>query len=260
MTPPRHSAAGSRASELAFPSPLPATWESAESEVARRILIIADETGLMQNIRQNLELDGHQVVMEREGRNGVSVAQSFHPHLVITDLAMLEQPEPGLLRQLRRDHESVPVLVLASRSEEATRLEGFRLGVDDYLVRPVGTTELHRRIDALLQQPAAAPARAESVVRFGSIEIHPASRIVLRSGEPVMLRLKEFDLLLTLVARAGAVVSRVDLLREVWGYRNWVATRTVDTHVAELRRKLEDDPANPRHILTVRKIGYRLER
>jgi DNA-binding response OmpR family regulator len=75
-----------------------------------------------------------------------------------------------------------------------------------------------------------------------------------------MLRLKEFDLLLTLVARAGAVVSRVDLLREVWGYRNWVATRTVDTHVAELRRKLEDDPANPRHILTVRKIGYRLER
>src|SRR5262245_21246603 len=173
MTPPRHSAAGPKASELTFPAALPTAWESAEAEVTRRILIIADETGLMQNIRQNLELDGHQVVVEREGRNGVSVARSFQPHLVITDLAMLERPEPGLLSELRRDHESVPVLVLASHTEEATRLEGFRLGVDDYLVRPVGTTELHRRIDALLQQPAVAPSLPESVVRFGAIEIHP---------------------------------------------------------------------------------------
>jgi DNA-binding response OmpR family regulator len=98
----------------------------------------------------------------------------------------------------------------------------------------------------------------DSVVRFGEVEIHTGQRTVLRGGSPVSLRMKEFDLLMTLVARRGRVVSRADLLREVWGYRTWVATRTVDTHVAELRRKLEQDPAHPRHILTVRKVGYRL--
>lgn len=233
-------------------------------ETVKRVLIIDNETGLVQTLRQNLELEGHEVMVEPEGTWGAEQAGKFLPDLVITDLTVLEAGEYGLLQQLRSGREDVPVLVLAARPEEATQVPGFRLGIDDFLVRPVGVTELHRRIDALLRQSGTPPLLSgqsqEAPIRFGAIEVHGGSRTVLRDGVPVALRMKEFDLLLTLVSRAGRVVTRVDLLREVWGYRTWVATRTVDTHVAELRRKLEVDPANPQHILTVRKLGYRLQR
>lgn len=238
--------------------------DNPRTETVKRVLIIDNETGLVQALRQNLELEGHVVLVEPEGSWGVEQAGRFLPDLVITDLAVLEAGEFGLLTQLRHDREDVPVLVLSSRPEEASQLPGFRLGIDDFLVRPVGVTEMHRRIDALLRQsgaPAPVPGQSgEAPIRFGAIEVHGGSRTVLRDGTPVQLRMKEFDLLLTLASRAGRVVTRVDLLREVWGYRTWVATRTVDTHVAELRRKLEVDPANPQHILTVRKLGYRLQR
>lgn len=235
--------------------------EAVDSGRARRILILDHETGLAQQLRQNLELDGHDVVVERDVGFGVAQARSFQPHLVIIDLSVIEEAQYLLLDQLRKDHEALPVLVLGYQPEEASRLSGFRLGVDDFLVCPVGVTELHRRIDTLLKQPVA-PQRAatQPTVRFGEVEVHPASRTVLRDGTAVLLRLKEFELLLALIGRNGGVATRVDLLREVWGYRTWVATRTVDTHIAELRRKLESDPANPRHILTVRKVGYRFER
>ncbi len=239
-------------------------WNTPGAESVKRVLIIDNEAGLVQALRQNLELEGHEVLVEPEGMWGAAQAVKFLPDLVITDLAVIEAGDHGLLEQLRTERDSVPVLVLSARSEEATHLRGFRLGIDDFLVRPVGVTELHRRIDALLRQSGAPSTTivplAESPIRFGSIEVHGGSRTVLRDGVPVPLRMKEFDLLLTLAARAGRVVTRVDLLREVWGYRTWVATRTVDTHVAELRRKLERDPANPQHILTVRKVGYRLQR
>jgi DNA-binding response OmpR family regulator len=230
----------------------------------KRILVVHGDHGLVQHLRQNLEHDGHEVLLEPEGIWALTQARKFNPDLVIIDLVILEAGEFNFLRQLRMVRENIPVLVLAPRSEEASRVRGFRLGTDDFLVQPFGITELHRRIDALLattapvHPPAITPV--ESIIRFGDVEIHTGSRTVLRAGGLVPLRLKEFDLLMTLVARTGRVVSRVDLLREVWGYRTWVATRTVDTHVAELRRKLEKDPSNPEHILTVRKIGYRFER
>lgn len=239
-------------------------WQNPGAEAVKRILIIDNETGMVQNLRQNLELEGHEVVVEPDGVWGVAQVRKFNPDLVITDLMLVEAGQYALLQQLRKEREDLPVLVLASGSEEATRLRGFRLGVDDFVMRPVGVTELHRRIDALLRRsgPDTAPpgAPAEASVRFGEIEVDVGSRTVLRGGDPVVLRMKEFELLLTLIARGGRVATRIDLLREVWGYRTWVATRTVDTHVAELRRKLETDPANPRHILTVRKVGYRLQR
>ncbi len=230
----------------------------------KRILVIHRDRELAQSLRQNLERDGHEVSIEPEGAWGVAQARKFNPDLVITDLQLLEAAEQNLLRQLRSERDDVPVLVLSPRAEEATRLRGFRLGVDDFLVQPVSVSELYRRIEALLRRPGrvgtALPPAADSVVRFGEVEIHAGRRMVLLAGTPVPVRLKEFDLLMTLVARKGRVASRAELLREVWGYRTWVATRTVDTHIAELRRKLEKDPAHPAHILTVRKVGYRLDR
>ena len=154
----------------------------------------------------------------------------------------------------------MPVLILTARGEEADKVRGLRLGADDYVTKPFGVLELLARVEALLRRTAPSGGGAAPPERFGAIEIIPASRTVLRDGRPVGLTPKEFDLLLALLQRRGAVATRMELLTEVWGYSAAVLSRTVDTHVAELRRKLEGDPAAPRHILTVRKAGYRLEK
>jgi len=168
-----------------------------------------------------------------------------------------------VLRSLRDDGLEMPVLILTARGQEADKVLGFRLGADDYVTKPCGVLELLARVGALLRRSRMSERGShvvgDSIEHFGDIEINPASRTVTRAGQVVALSPKEFDLLLTLVRRRGAVVSRVELLREVWGHRVEVMTRTVDIHIAELRRKLEDDPSAPRHILTVWKAGYRLE-
>jgi DNA-binding response OmpR family regulator len=149
-------------------------------------------------------------------------------------------------------------------------VRGLHLGADDYVTKPFGVLELLARVRALLRRAArepmptvavASPADGSSIacVDFGVVRIEPAARRVTRAGEEVPLAPLEFALLEALARRRGAVATRLDLLREVWGYSAAVVSRTVDTHVAELRRKLEDDPARPRHILTVRKVGYRLQ-
>jgi DNA-binding response OmpR family regulator len=156
----------------------------------------------------------------------------------------------------------MPVLILTARGEESDKVRGLRLGADDYVTKPFGVLELLARVEALLRRAGngSSGARAKPVVeRFGEIEVDPATRTVLRGGKPVYLTPMEFDLLCALVARRGVVASRLELMREVWGHQAAVLSRTVDTHVAELRRKLERDPSNPRHILTVRKAGYRLQ-
>ena len=138
-------------------------------------------------------------------------------------------------------------------------VRGFREGCDDYVTKPFGLLELIGRVNALLRRSMKKTEREPAAAfRFGEVEIIPGTHDVFRSGEPVSLRPKEFELLMALVRRRGNVVGRLDLLREVWGYGSDVVSRTVDTHVGELRRKLENDPAQPRHILTVRKTGYRL--
>ncbi len=225
-----------------------------------RILLIEDNPDLAFGLRTNLEIEGYEVAVAEDGPSGLAEAQRGRVDLVILDLML-----PGLdgfrvLKALREDGLGVPVLILTARGEEADKVRGLRLGADDYVTKPFGLLELLARVEALLRRAGDPEGAAAEVVRFGQLEVRPASREVLRHGQALALAPKEFDLLMALLRHRGAVVSRLDLLREVWGYSAAVVSRTVDTHVAELRRKLEDDPAHPRHILTVRKAGYRLER
>jgi DNA-binding response OmpR family regulator len=175
---------------------------------------------------------------------------------------------PGLdgfrvLRALREEKHDMPVLILTARGEEADKVRGLRLGADDYVTKPFGVLELLARVEALLRRAgngAAGGTRGKlPVERFDDVELDPSTRTVTRTGKAVYLTPMEFDLLCALIRRRGAVASRLELMREVWGHQAAVLSRTVDTHVAELRRKLESDPSNPRHILTVRKAGYRLQ-
>jgi DNA-binding response OmpR family regulator len=225
-----------------------------------RILIVEDNPDLAYGLRTGLEIEGYDVQVAENGETGLDRARSWGPDLVILDLMLPGMDGYRVLRTMREGGSDVPVLILTARGEEADKVLGFRLGADDYVTKPCGVLELLARVGALLRRSRIAErAGVDGIERFGSVEINPASRTVSREGTPVALSPKEFDLLLALVRRRGAVASRVELLREVWGHRVEVMTRTVDIHIAELRRKLEHDPSQPRHILTVWKAGYRLE-
>ena len=157
---------------------------------------------------------------------------------------------------MRREGFAAPILVLTARGEEADVVRALRLGADDYVTKPFGLLELLARVDALLRR-RGAPGRSDRELRFGDVVVDVAARSVQRGGETVPLTPKELDLLLALARRDGVVASRVELIREVWGYPSSVITRTIDTHVAALRRKLEPEPRSPRYILTVSRVGYR---
>ena len=227
----------------------------------KRILVVEDNADLAFGLKNNLEIEGYAVEIGRDGREGLEKVRSWHPDLVVLDLMLPEVDGFRVLKTLRDDGVQVPILILTARGEETDKVRGLRLGADDYVTKPFGVLELLARVEVLLRRHEVAEAAAEtSVQRFGDVEVDAARRMVLRDGEPVDLSPKEFDLLLALLRRRGAVISRVDLLQEVWGYSASVVSRTVDTHIAELRRKLEADPSSPRHILTARKAGYRLEK
>jgi DNA-binding response OmpR family regulator len=224
-----------------------------------RILVVEDNPDLAFGLRNNLEIEGYQVAVAEDGPSGLARALEWRPDLVILDLMLPGMDGYRVLRALRSEGFHQPVLILTARGEEGDKVMGFRTGADDYVTKPFGVLELLARVEALLRrakEPDASPAARE---RFGAVEVDPAQRAVFRRGQAVSLAPMEFDLLLALVRRRGAVASRHELMREVWGHRAVVVSRTVDTHIAELRRKLEDDPADPRHILTVRKAGYRLD-
>jgi DNA-binding response OmpR family regulator len=154
---------------------------------------------------------------------------------------------------MRRDGLDMPVLILTARGQEVDKVRGFRLGADDYVTKPFGVMELLVRIEAILRRTARPTVRC-----VGDIEIDEADHRVRRGGKDVVLTPKAFELLLALLRKRGRVASRVELLRDVWRYSSAVTTRTVDAHVAELRRKLERDASRPQHIVTVWKVGYRL--
>ena len=228
-----------------------------------RILIVEDNEDLAFGLQTVLEIEGYDVVVASDGPSGLHQARSSHAQLVLLDLMLPGMNGYQVLKQLRSDGVTVPVLILTARGEEADKVLGFNIGADDYVTKPFGTLELLARVRALLRRGRATGDNGgqpdHAVERFGDVEINPSSRTVIRHGDEVALTPKEFDLLLALLSRRGAVASRVDLLKELWDYSAEVMTRTVDMHIAELRRKLEEDPANPRYILTVRKIGYRLQ-
>jgi DNA-binding response OmpR family regulator len=227
--------------------------------MTHRILIIEDNPDLAFGLRATLEIEGYAVDVASDGRAGLASVRSGHPDLIILDLMMPEMNGYQVLRTLREDNDQTPVLILTARGEEADKVLGFRLGADDYVTKPFGRLELSAQVAALLRRSGGARAPAATAVEaFGDVEVHPASRTVLLRGDAVALTPKEFDLLLALIRRRGAVASRNELLREVWDHHAVVMTRTVDIHIAELRRKLEEDSSNPRHILTVWKAGYRL--
>jgi DNA-binding response OmpR family regulator len=228
----------------------------------KRILVIEDNATLAEGLRLNLAHDGYEVRVEPTGEKGLIQARHWQPHLVILDIMLPGIEGIEVLRLLRAEGREVPVLVLSARGSEADRLRGFRHGADDYVVKPFSLPELLARVAAMLRRNAGTDEAQPDPDRweFGHVAVDRRTHDVRSAGASVALRPKEFDLLVALLKRDGRVATRAELLDEVWQYEHDVVSRTVDVHILELRRKLEHDPANPRHILTVRKTGYRLAR
>lgn len=223
-----------------------------------RILVAEDDSDLALGLVNNLEIEGYEVRVARDGDEALASALQWRPDLLILDLVMPKLDGMRVLRSLRERDTRIAVLVLTARGEEADKVRGLKLGADDYVTKPFGLLELLARVESLLRRTGAAPTQSLPE-RFGDVEVDPVARRVRKAGIEVALRPKEYDLLLELLRHRGEARSRLDLMQTVWGYSSAVITRTVDTHMFELRRKLEADAARPRHIITVRGVGYRLD-
>jgi DNA-binding response OmpR family regulator len=231
---------------------------SASEHTMTRVLLVEDNADLAFAVTTALQSEGFEVAVAVTGPDGVEQGRARDADLIILDLMLPGFDGFRVIRTLRDDGIQTPILVLTARGEEADKVRGLRLGADDYVTKPFGAMELLARVDALLRRSrlSAAPRALD---QFGDVEVNRAARTVKRRGEAVALTPKEYDLLIALMDRAGAVVARGELLSAVWGYQQDVSTRTVDIHVSELRAKLEPNPAQPVHIVTVRKTGYRFE-
>jgi DNA-binding response OmpR family regulator len=231
-----------------------------------RILVVESDDDVAHAIASELAADGYEVARATSGPDALHAVGTAPVDLVILDVMLAGHDGFRVLRTIRDAGNDTPVLVLTARRAREDKMRAFRLGADDYVTKPFDAPELVARVGALLRRARRRSAadraptdEAPPIVRFGDVEVNRATRVVRRSGTPVALFVKEYELLNALIDRGGAVAPRAELLRELWGPRAAVTARAIDTHVAALRRKLEPVPSAPRHILTVRKVGYRFE-
>ncbi len=222
-----------------------------------KILVVDDEPDLLRGLRVNLERHGYEVMTAGSGEEAVPLASSCHPDLIVLDVMLPSMDGFETCAELRRRGYRAPIILLTARADVVDRIVGLEIGANDYLTKPFSLRELVARIRARLRDHApraASPAR----VQLGEIELDFESFSATRRGIRLSLTPSEFDILRLLAARAGEVVSREELLHDVLGYSSGSTTRTVDTHVVNLRKKIEDDPAQPRYLQTVYGQGYRL--
>ena len=222
-----------------------------------RILIVEDEPAIRVAVADRLEAEGYEVAVSADAVDGLRRATGDHFDLVILDVTLPGGNGFDLCREIRRRGVKAPVLMLTARAEVVDRVLGLKLGADDYLVKPFAMAELLARVEARLRAPAAAEESRRDAHRFGDVLADFRRAEVTRDGQPVSLSAKELQLLKFLVAHRGEVLSRDALLNGVWGYDAMPVTRTVDVHVAELRRKLEPNPRSPQFIVTVHGLGYK---
>ena len=220
-----------------------------------RILIVDDEPAIVRGLEDNLRFEGYETLAASSGEQGLARALGEAPDLVLLDVTMPGRSGWDVCRKLRQRGLDVPIIMLTARGEEADRVRGLELGADDYVTKPFSLRELLARVRAVLRRPG--PRRKFEELAFGDVRVHRRGRRVTRAGREVRLTRKEYDLLVYLAGHQGDVVTRERLLDEVWGYERFPTTRTVDTHVLRLRRKLEADPDRPRFIHTVHGQGYR---
>lgn len=225
-----------------------------------KVLVVEDEENLLFTLQHNLKREGYKVFTATRGDDGLRLAREHHPDLIVLDLMLPGVDGMQVCRTLRRDT-TVPIIMLTALGGEGDRVAGLDTGADDYVAKPFGMRELMARVRALLRRsgPRAEPDRGPSLVVCRDLEIDRERREVRKGGKVLRMKPKEFDLLLFFAQHPGRVFSREQILDEVWGYDFYGGPRTVDVHVRWLRQKIEEDPAQPERLKTVRGSGYLFE-
>jgi DNA-binding response OmpR family regulator len=225
----------------------------------KRVLIIEDDAAILRGLKDNLEYESYEVLTAADGEEGYYLIKEKKPDLIILDLMLPKMNGYELCRKVRNEGVTTPILMLTARGEEMDRVHGLDLGADDYVTKPFSVPELLARIRAIIRRIQKAKAGdLPNDLQFGEVSVDFKCFEARKGDEVLDMSRKEFGVLRLLAARAGEVITRDELLDEVWGYDQYPTTRTVDTHIALLRTKLEDDPSKPRHLLTVHGVGYKL--
>jgi DNA-binding response OmpR family regulator len=225
----------------------------------KRILIIEDDAAILRGLKDNLEYESYEVLTAVDGEEGYFLIKEKKPDLIILDLMLPKMNGYELCRKVRNEGVTTPILMLTARSEEMDRVHGFDLGADDYVTKPFSVPELLARIRAIIRRiQKAKTGDLPNDLKFGEVFVDFKCFEARKGGEVLEMSRKEFGVLRLLAARTGEVITRNELLDEVWGYDQYPTTRTVDNHIALLRNKLEDNPSQPRYLLTVHGVGYKL--
>jgi len=222
-----------------------------------RILVIEDDPAILRGLKDNLEYESYDVLTAADGEQGYRLVKEQRPDLIVLDVMIPKLDGYDLCRKIRHEGIATPILMLTARGQEADRVHGLDLGADDYVAKPFSVPELLARVRAILRR-AQPIATLPDHLCFDDVSVDFERFEASKAGHALKLSRKEYGVLRLLAAREGQVVTRNELLDEVWGHESYPTTRTVDNHIASLRAKLEEDPANPHHLITMHGVGYKL--
>ena len=225
-----------------------------------KILVVEDDEAMAVALQDGFAYEGHEVTRAADGEEGLRLAREEASEIVILDVMLPKMTGLEVCKVLRGEGSQLPIIMLTARGQEIDKVLGLKLGADDYITKPFSFMELMARVEAVLRrsQPQKSCPDDASVQRIGDITIDLSRHEACKNGDPLDLTPREFRLLDFFIKHQGEVVTREDLLDAVWGYDTIPFTRTVDTHIAKLRKKIEDDPSNPEHLITVHRLGYTL--
>ena len=224
-----------------------------------RVLIVEDDEAMSIALRDGFQYEGYSVTVAKDGESGLQLATEESPDLILLDVMLPKMTGLDICKNLRGGGSAVPIIMLTARGQEIDKVLGLKLGADDYITKPFGFMELLARAEAVLRRsnPVQAAPSAVETYRFGDVSVDFRRHEAHKADQPVDLSPREFQLLGFFIQRRGEVITREKLLDTVWDYNSIPFTRTVDMHIAKLRKKIEDNPSDPRHIVTVHRLGYK---
>jgi two-component system alkaline phosphatase synthesis response regulator PhoP len=225
--------------------------------MSKRVLIVEDDPGISLSLKDELESLGYTVIRTDNGQKGLTIARQKSPDLIILDLMLPVTDGYDVCRELRNEGNRTPIIMLTARNEEIDKVLGLELGADDYVTKPFSLRELMARVRAVLRRTSDRTKDLDSY-RFGQIELDFTKYEATKKGKKLELTPLQFQVLKLLIQKKGEVLSRDELLDEIWGRDNvWISHRTIDSHIANIRKKIEDDPSHPGRILSIRGVGYK---
>jgi DNA-binding response OmpR family regulator len=223
-----------------------------------KILVVEDEPDMLRGLKDNFEFEHYEVDVARDGETALEKISGSSYDLVILDIMLPKISGLDVCKRARERGVTTPIIMLTAKSEEIDKVLGLELGADDYVTKPFGVRELLARVKAILRRTEGSAVTPSDRMTLGSLDLDFAAYTAVRKGEPVNLTPKEFEIMRYLWHHRNKTVTRDDLLKQVWGYDESISTRTVDNFILKLRQKVEEDPATPRHIITIHGVGYKL--